>query len=330
MKTFKKILVPTDFSDGAAAAYSYAQKVAEKYGAKIDFIHIIPLGKYLSESIKKLGVPFDMDKDLFPHIIDEAEHQMKELMNDYIREGNRGEVLARVDRKPSEAIAETAKSQKYDMVIMGARGRHDTEILKGNITEKVIRYSKVPVLSVDKEMPSGGVKRILMPTDTSEVSFLSLPWVLSVAEVFDAEITLFHVIELYGTLSENIPHDPGESEISVIYDSILNGIDDFLKKTGADNVRLERGEEEFEDQLVVSDDGSSRTIPLHTHITKGVSAHYEIETFARENADLVVMTTHGRTGLAHIFLGSTTEKVAQYGGLPVLTVRPAEKHLNEE
>jgi nucleotide-binding universal stress UspA family protein len=57
-------------------------------------------------------------------------------------------------------------------------------------------------------------------------------------------------------------------------------------------------------------------------VKKGFSAHTEICDYANENADLVVMSTHGRTGIARILLGSTTGIVAQHLKKPLLTVRP--------
>jgi len=327
MKKIRKILVPTDFSDGAAEAYPFAQRFSEKFGGKIDFIHVIPTAKYFSESIKKLGVPFDMEEDLFPHIIEEAEHQLENIMDDYVVDANKGEFFVKIDRRPSDTIVEHAKEHGYDMILMGARGKHESDILRGTITEKVIRYSETPVLTVSGDMPGKGLQRILLPTDTSEISYLSLPWAISMAEIFDGEITFFNVIELYGSLSENIPHEPGKSEMLAIYEDIIEEAGDYLADHGYDNMHIERGDEAYEDQLVIQDGSSSQTINLHTKVVKGVSAHYEIEDFARENIDLVVMTTHGRSGLAHMFLGSTTENVAKYVSKPVLTVRPHERHL---
>lgn len=57
-------------------------------------------------------------------------------------------------------------------------------------------------------------------------------------------------------------------------------------------------------------------------ITKGLSAHYEVTEYANEHADMIVMTTHGRSGLNHLFLGSTTERVVHATDIPVLTWRP--------
>lgn len=325
MKTFKNILVPTDFSEKSSEAYPFAQKVAEKFDAKVDFIHIIPMTQYFSESIKKLGVPFDMEEDLFPHVIERARDQITEIMDEYIDEEHRGDSFVQIHRKPSEAISDFARQHKHDLILMGAKGEHESDLLRGAVTEKVIRHSKVPVLSIEGEWPDSGIQHILMPTDTSDMSYESLPYVVSLAHLFGADITLLNIIELYGSLSESIPHDPGETEIEAIYEDIISHTEEYFKENGYDNIKVKRGEQPFEDELVINDN-HNKTVPLHTLIHKGVSAHYGIEEIASEkDIDILVMSTHGRTGLAHIFLGSTTENVAKYVHRPVLTIRPPEE-----
>ncbi len=79
---------------------------------------------------------------------------------------------------------------------------------------------------------------------------------------------------------------------------------------------------EFKDQFVIWEGASSKRINFYTVTEKGVSAHLGIKDYATEHADAVVMATHGHGGLAHFFLGSTTEKVAHSLDMPVLTVRP--------
>ena len=78
MLRLKKLLVPTDFSKGARSAYPYAEALTKRFGGKIDFIHIIPMLKYLNESISRLGLPLDMDKDVYPHIQTDAMARLKE------------------------------------------------------------------------------------------------------------------------------------------------------------------------------------------------------------------------------------------------------------
>ena len=328
MIELKKILVPTDFSKGSEVAYSVAQNIADTFGGVIDFIHIIPTIKYFNESIKRLGVPLDINKDVYPKIIDESEIRLKKAMDQYLKEKNKGKHIIKVERRPSEKIVNYADKYGYDLVIMGSRGKDESRFVRGGTTERVIRKSKVPVFSVDQRFDKNKVKNIMMSTDSSELSLSAFPLAVSIADSYKADLTLFHVIELYGTISEEIPRSPEKGEGVSIYEGIINRTNEYLSKRKFDNIHIQRTGVTFEDEVVITDGDQSRTVNLFTKIEKGISAHYEIESYASENADLVVMATHGHSGFAHLILGSTAEKVAQYVKKPVITIRPDEKDFN--
>lgn len=328
MIELKKILVPTDFSKGSEVAYSVAQNIADTFGGVIDFIHIIPTIKYFNESIKRLGVPLDINKDVYPKIIDESEIRLKKAMNQYLKEKNKGKHIIKVERRPSEKIVNYADKYGYDLVIMGSKGKDESRFVRGGTTERVIRKSKVPVFSVDHRFDKNKVKNVMMSTDSSELSLSAFPLAVSIADSYKADLTLFHVIELYGTVSEDIPRSPEKGEGVSIYEGIINRTNEYLSKRKFDNIHIQRTGVTFEDEVVITDGDKSRTVNLFTKIEKGISAHYEIESYASENADLVVMATHGHSGFAHLILGSTAEKVAQYVKKPVITIRPDEKDFN--
>lgn len=322
MINIEKILVPTDFSKSAETAYQCAQEIAEKYGARVDFMHVIPTLKYFSDSISELGMPLDLNEDVYPTIQKETAHKLTEIMNDYLPESNRGDTIVQIDRKPSRAITEMGRSGDYDLIVMAAKGKHDTEMLRGSTTEKVIRNAEIPVFTVDARFASEKVKRILLPTDGSETSFAALPLAITLAATYDAGITLFYVSELHGNTLEYELKYPEKPEDINIYESILDVMNNYLKKT-ADNISIQRDPEDFQDRLVITEDASSRSVALRTVVVKGFSVHQAIEENAEEYADLVVMATHGHTGLTHFVLGSTTEKVAQYLQMPVVTIKPS-------
>jgi len=329
MIEIKKILVPTDFSGGSITAYTVAQKVADTFGSKIDFIHVIPTLKYLQESIKKLGVPLDMNKDVYPQIVKEKEHQITRDMDDYIRDESKGEKFVIIDRKVSERIVEHSKKKGYDLIIMGAKGHHETSLLRGSTTEKVIRNSKIPVFSVDHSLEKEEIKHVLVPTDSSKLSLSAFPLALAIADTYGADITLLHVMELYGSVSEDIPRSPQKGEEVSIYEVVIERLKEILASKNMDNISIQRTGVTFEDEVAIADNGNSRELRLKTKIVKGVSAHYEIESFAEENSDVVVMATHGHSGFAHLILGSTAEKVAQYVSRPVITVRPGKTEFED-
>jgi len=319
---FKKILVPTDFSSGSRVAYKYAGYLAQHFEGTIDFIHVVPSLKYLAESIGNMGLPLDMEKDIYPHLIKKAKTQCEEDIKEFVPETHRGKSLILVDRKPSDDIIEIAQEEHYDLIVMGARGAHDDGIMKwGGITEKVIRRSSVPVISVPGKMPKEGINNILVPSDLSDISFNGLPFAASLAAAVGAEITVLHVLELYGSSSENIPRDPGKDEMEAIDTLLFEKINHSLHEGGVVRARLEKEPYKLYDNLIIDIGGEERTVTLHTKIVKGVSAHYEIVDFASDNMDLIIMGTHGRSGLKHLLLGSTTEKVAQYSSVPVFTFR---------
>ena len=330
MDEFKKILVPTDFSDGSEIAYSIAQSIADSFGGRIDFLHVIPTLKYVNESIKRLGLPLDMNKDVYPKIFDESEKKLEKAMGQYLKEKNRGEFVVKINRRASDVIVEYAENHGYDMIVMGARGRDETKLVRGGTAERVIRKSRIPVFSVDERFDKNKVKNILMPTDLSGMSLVSFPLAVSVADAYEANLTLLHVLELYGSESENIAINPDKGEAVTMYEELIKRINSYLGEKNIDNIHVQRTGVTFEDEVVITDGEDSRTIPLFTSIEKGLSAHYEIESYAADNADIVVMATHGHTGFKHLFLGSTAEKVAQYVKKPVITIRPDKSEFEEE
>jgi len=327
MIRFNKILVPTDFSKGAEGAYSAAQKIADTFGGKIDFLHVVPTVKYLNESLKRLGAPIDINKDVYPKVFEEAEHKLKKGMKQYLKDKNMGEYKVVTDRKPSDTIAEFASKNNYDLIVIGAKGADESSFMRGSTTEKVIRKSKVPVFSIEGRLDESKIKNIVMPTDASKLSFAAFPMAVALADTFKAKLTLLHIVELYGKSSPVGGKTP-KGELVGIYESLIHMLNSFLDEQGIESVHVQRSGVVFEDEVTITDGDNSRSVPLHTKVLKGISAHYEIESYTAENADMLIMATHGHSGFAHLILGSTAEKVAQYVSKPVITVRPDKSLFN--
>lgn len=329
MFKIEKILVPTDFSKGSESAYPVAQNLASTFGSTVDFMHIIPTLKYFNESLKRLGIPLDMNEDVYPQIMDESELKLDKAMDQYLKDINKGKKIVKIERRPSDAIVKYATENGYDMIVMGARGKDESKLIRGGVTERVIRKSRIPVFSVDKRFDKNKVENIVMTTDSSELSLSAFPLAAAMADTFDANLTLLHVIELYGSGVDDIPRDHAKGELVSIYEGIIDRINSYLEKRKLESIHVQKTGVTYEDEITITEGENSRTIPLYTKIGKGVSAHYEIENYASENADLLIMATHGHSGFAHLILGSTAEKVAQYVKQPVITIRPDESDFEE-
>jgi nucleotide-binding universal stress UspA family protein len=145
-------------------------------------------------------------------------------------------------------------------------------------------------------------RRILFCTDFSENSRPALQCALDYAKAFGADLAVLHVINSvqigYPSLAEPVPVD-----IKSVLDTIQESVDKGLELVAADC------------RHVLAD------VTTHTRI--GTPA-FEIGAFADENSiDLIVMGTHGWTGLKHIIMGSTAENVVRTANCPVLTVKPS-------
>jgi len=144
--------------------------------------------------------------------------------------------------------------------------------------------------------------RILVPTDFSKFSQAALTYATAFAEKFDAELHLLHVVQ---NLAMMIP------------DSV-----NVMPPVGPSVEQLTHAVTEALDRLVVENHLESRKI--RKAVREG-TPFYEIIQYAKEaDIDLIVMGTHGHSGLVHVLLGSVTEKVVRKAPCPVLTVRHPE------
>lgn len=147
-----------------------------------------------------------------------------------------------------------------------------------------------------------GAAKILVPMDFSACSRLALDYAVFFARHFGSQIDVLHVWEppRY-VIPEVTVQLPGE-----------------IRQSLADFARVEAGKEM--DQLL-SGVVVPSNVQLRGRLESGDPTETVVELAAKEAFDLVVMGTHGRTGLSHVFLGSVAEKVVRRAACPVLTIR---------
>ena len=146
------------------------------------------------------------------------------------------------------------------------------------------------------------LKRILLPTDFSEYATEATKYALALAEKFGSEVHLLHVIDLMAAVAPEYGIPPW--------------LDEQLEKMEAQ--ALERLGEVFEPAWREQ----HRTV----RATRQGTTYAKIIEYAKEHQiDLIVMGTHGRSGLTHFLMGSVAERVVRHASCPVLTVRPVAK-----
>lgn len=143
------------------------------------------------------------------------------------------------------------------------------------------------------------LKRILCPVDFSESSDHAMRYAAALAETFGAELTLLHVV------APVIAALPGETALP---DTLQADVDELVD---ACRERLEQTVGKL----------AANGLPVQHKILNGVP-FVEIIRYARDTEmDLIVMGTHGRTGLGHLLIGSVAERVVRKSPCPVLTVK---------
>lgn len=138
------------------------------------------------------------------------------------------------------------------------------------------------------------IQTILVPTDFSEPSVKALRYAKELAEQFDAKLILLHVIEPIGP-TPDFATNPLVLDPGALMESAQEGLRKFAVKEGIEEASA--------------------------HVRHGVP-YDEISQAANElRADLICIATHGYTGLKHMFMGSTAERVVRHAPIPVLVVR---------
>lgn len=144
------------------------------------------------------------------------------------------------------------------------------------------------------------VARILVPVDFSPASLQALDQAIDLAGQLNGELTVLHVIEpTYQPLALDLYGAGGDSII--VYDQLERSAREQLARLAA---RLH-----------------SRGVAARTLLGCGSAAPSITESAKQLGSDLIIMATHGRTGVAHVLLGSIAEKVLRTAPCPVMTVR---------
>jgi nucleotide-binding universal stress UspA family protein len=140
--SFERILVATDFSDSSQQALEYALRIAEKFGSELTLVHSWEAPNYSYAT--DLYLPADVTAPLERAAVARLEQAMTELKARFPR----AKSLLRAG-SAWEQVLEAATEVKADLIVMGTHGRRGlARALLGSVTERVVRMSRVPVLSV--------------------------------------------------------------------------------------------------------------------------------------------------------------------------------------
>jgi len=277
----KTILVPTDFSPAAVAAGQFAITLARIFNSNIVLLHVVEGVDEGSFNIEGEAVATgSWENKLFNlKVIEKARKQLAQASSIFVQSGvNVKSVLRMGDA--FHGIRSIILEQKADLVVIGSEGTSGFgELLIGSNTEKVVRRSSVPVISVNQKSNVGSVNSIVWATALNNED-AELPAVLR--KLMDIDGTVVHLVRV------NTP-------ALFISDSVAREkLNSFAKAMKLKNFTINV----YNDYDEV--DGIIR-------FAAGI------------NADLIALSTHGRRGLSHLLNGSIAEDIVNYSRRPVMT-----------
>ncbi len=277
----KKILVPTDFSKPAMIATEVATDIARKANAELTLLHVVEeaVGNSLNVG-GQVSTEGNWEEKLFTmKLIEKAKKQMAKLIDDSRFDGVKVKQELRIG-SPYHGMNTIITERKFDLVVMGTAGRSDLEqMIIGSNTEKVVRKSHCPVLTMHNKPASKDFKNIVYATSMDKDEELFSRIVRTTQKLYDGTIHLVRI------------NTPGNFQRDVVVKKYMQ---DFAKKLQLKNF----------------------TINVFNDVSEEEGIIYFADSI---DADLIAMATHWRTGFAHVLAGSIAEDVVSHSKRPVLT-----------
>ena len=307
MMNIRNILFPTDYSNCAAQAMEHALYLANYCRAKLHIIHADVVSQEDAQaSTDQLPKMRQLHDELNTLAMEKIQSDLQTSVKGFREEVVTMELVG--GGSEADLILQYARENDVDLIVMGTHGRRGLGyVFLGNIAQEVVRFATCPVYTVrESEKPHSPDKTnvILCPVDFSENSKAAISMAREAAHLYKARLQLLHVVK--NTLYS--PYNIFEEKNTLRLPQEM----------------AERYEKEMKQQFDASP-GPGVLVEFKVATGHVVS---EIQEYVQSNPiDLIVIATHGMTGLKHFVLGGVAEKVIRRALCPVLTVKSFGKSL---
>ncbi len=282
----KTILVPTDFSQQAQYALDFAYGIAKKNGATVRLLNVVeaPHGTSFN-AMGEMTAPDGMDSMFFAQLL----KRMREQLTTQVENPKYKDILVEGDVQignPYESISRTIADQNVDLVVMGSQGSSGLEeVLVGSNTEKVVRRSHCPVITVKAAVNPDSIKNIVFATNMKDADDKMVQELVKLQQLFGAKL---HIVNV---------NTPSSFESDRYYKKEMKA---FVEKHKLENYTLNIYNDDVEEDGII-------------FFAEDV------------DADMIALATHGRSGISHLLSGSIAEDVVNHAKRPVWTFSLAKK-----
>ncbi|MGQ9806054.1 MAG: universal stress protein [Chlorobiales bacterium] len=280
------ILCPVDFSEKSLQVIDHALRLSDVFGAKISVLNVVDDSSPEYASYRRSEKDMQM---LRRTLVQDSQNRMKLHIEPRLRTFS-GASMTTLFGKPSDLIVKVAKEQRADLIMMATRSLGLTsQFILGSTTYKILRTAPCSLIVFSKPEMKFRAVRILFPTDFSEISQLSLPYLFKLATDYGSDIHIVHYRQLHNAASK----DPTRHIELIKRHAISNRIP--------------------ANRIFINDD------------IKGITPGAAILKYAKDNAiDLIILSAHGSSGYKQFFLGTTAVEVSSKSESPVFLIRKME------
>lgn len=300
---FKHILVPLDGSKLSEAAIPAAASLAQTLGAPVLLLHII-----------EQDAPQEIHKDHHLTKADEASAYLEEIAKRGFPTQVKVEThvhTAAVKDVPRSIVEHALMEFQPDLIVMCSHGRGGVrDLLYGSIAQQVVAQGLTPLLLIKPgaETPTTfEIENILVPLDTGSVHDVGLPLMQEIARAYKAGVHLLTVVPTFSTIS-------GETAAT---GSLLPATTSALLDIDAENA-----EEHLQAHL---DELRAVNLQVTAEVARGDPATEIVNISGKRQADMIVLTTHRKTGTAAFWARSVAPNVVRRARTPVLLIPIEEK-----
>jgi len=284
---FEKILCPIDFTDNSLRALDQAIELARSNDALLYLMNVEFVPDNMAEVRHYVSVSTEGPRT-----------QLEQIARKRLA-GVRHQVVVDAGR-PAELIEKAAGNLAVDLIVMATHGRTGVEhFFLGSVAEHVVRSAVCPVLTLGPGARLAGLKKILCPIDFDQNSIDALKLAFRLAAQNDAELTVLHV--------DTLPFEPSEIPVR-------QPLPEWKKDALAQMQAL-------------IDENLGTEAACELVVEQGDAARNIMEVAADLRPDLIVMATHGPTGLGHFLLGSVAERTVRESPVPVITIRASKAYV---
>jgi len=285
----EKILLSTDGSEYSEGAIREAIKLAKKCSSKLTVLSVIDTNP-----------EFDA---LAPQLMEKKEKEARQNLDAVQvrarQEGVDCDTIVHEGEEPYKYIVDEAIKSKSTMIVMGRRGRTGLKrLMMGSVTARVIGHAPCNVLVVPKAAQLE-FKNIVVATDGSKYSAAAASEALGLAKWNGSALTV----------------------ISVVPSELMTPSDIDFTITQRELIAEKEMHEAEKNAKVVKEAALKEGVAVKAFVLSGRPADAIIETAQEKNADLIVLGSHGRTGVERLLMGSVAERVIVLASCPVLVVK---------